>query len=81
MSVEYTCENDAANSEWVLSCGDESITFITYESGFDSTKSIQPGPARQRNFTVTLGVLDIPKAGLNQLQIIPRNLIGKGAGM
>lgn len=81
VSVEYTCENDAANSEWVLSCGDESITFITYESGFDSSKDFQRGPPRQRNFTVTLGVLNIPKAGLNQLQVTPRNLIGKGAGV
>jgi hypothetical protein len=81
VSLEYSCENEATNSEWVLSCGDESITCITYESGYDSKKSFQPGPARQRNFTVTLGVLDIPTVGLNQLQITPRNLIGKGASI
>jgi hypothetical protein len=62
----------------VLSCGDESITFITLESGYDSKKSFQPGPARQRNFTAQLGVLNIPEAGLNQLQVTPRNLIGEG---
>jgi alpha-L-fucosidase len=78
VSIEYSCENDAADSEWVLSCGDESITFITLESGYDSKKSFQPGPARQRNFTAQLGVLNIPEAGLNQLQVTPRNLIGEG---
>ncbi|MGJ8672725.1 alpha-L-fucosidase [Rubritalea sp.] len=81
VTVEYSCENDAANSEWILSCGDESITFITFESGADSTKSFQPGPARQRNFKVNLGVLDIPKAGLNQIQVTPRILKGKGIGI
>ncbi|MFC5051857.1 alpha-L-fucosidase [Rubritalea spongiae] len=81
LSLEYSCENDAANSEWILSCGDESITFITYESGADSTKSFQPGPARQRNFKVNLGVLEIPKAGLNQLKVVPRKLIGEGIGI
>ncbi len=81
VSLEYSCENEAADSEWVLSCGDESITFVTFESGFDSTKSFQPGPPRYRNFTVTLGVLNIPNAGLNQLQVSPRFLKGKGIGL
>lgn len=80
VSVEYSSENDAINSEWVLSCGDESITFVTYESGFDSTKDFQTGPPRQRNFAVTLGVFEFTKEGLNQLQISPRKLFGKGAG-
>ncbi|MDQ8196469.1 hypothetical protein QEH59_18715, partial [Coraliomargarita sp. SDUM461004] len=39
VSIEYSAENDAADSEWVLSCGDESITFVSFESGFDSNKS------------------------------------------
>jgi alpha-L-fucosidase len=81
VSLEYTCEDEAANSEWVLSCGDESITFVSLESGFDPSKSFQPGPARQRNFTVTLGVVNIPVKGINQLQLKPRNLIGKGIGV
>ena len=79
--LEYTSENDAANSEWVIACGDESITFITYESGYDSSKEFQRGPARQRKFKVDLGVLNIPKTGLNQLQISPRNLIEAGMGV
>jgi alpha-L-fucosidase len=81
VSIEYSAENDAADSEWVLSCGDESITFVTYESGFDSKKSIQPGPARQRNFELTLGVMSFSKTGLNQLELTPRKLLGKGIGV
>ena len=81
VSIEYSCVNDAVNSEWVLSSGDESITFITYESGYDAEKKIQPGPARQRTFAAKLGVLKIPKTGLNQLQITPRNIIGEGIGI
>lgn len=81
VSVEYSCENEAADSEWVISCGDESITFVSLESGADSKKAIQPGPPRQRNFAVTLGVINIPEKGANQIQITPRNLIGKGIGV
>lgn len=81
VSIEYSSENDAAGSEWVLSCGDESITFVTFESGFDSTKSFQPGPPRYRNLSVSLGVLNIPNAGLNQLQVTPRLLKGEGIGL
>ncbi len=81
VSLEYSCENEAADSEWVLSCGDESITFVTFESGFDSTKAFQPGPPRYRNLTVTLGVLKIPNAGLNQLKVTPRHLKGEGIGL
>jgi alpha-L-fucosidase len=81
VSLDYSCENDAANSEWVLSCGDESITFVTLESGYDSKKSFQPGPPRQRNFTLPLGVLKISGKGLQQLQVVPRNLIGNGIGI
>ncbi|MDQ8194148.1 hypothetical protein QEH59_06915, partial [Coraliomargarita sp. SDUM461004] len=69
---------DAADSEWVLSCGDESITFVSFESGFDSNKSFQPGPPRQRNFVATLGVLNIAKTGLNHLELTPRKLLGQG---
>ena len=81
VSIKYSCEDEAADSEWVLSCGDESITFVTLESGFDPTKSFQPGPARQRSFEVTLGVLNISKEGINQLQVTPRNILGKGIGL
>jgi alpha-L-fucosidase len=73
VSIVYSSENNAANSEWVLSCGDESITFITFESGYDPSKS-----SRQRHFEATLGVLSIPDEGMNTLQVTPRNLINKG---
>lgn len=79
--LEYSCEEEAANSEWMLSCGDNSITFITYESGFDSDKKFQPGPPRQRNHTMQLGVLNIPDVGLQKIKISPRNLIGRGIGI
>jgi hypothetical protein len=79
--IEYSCEEESVNSEWVLSCGDESITFITYESGFDSDKTFQPGPPRQRNFTIQLGVLKFPKQGSQQLKLSPRKLIGEGIGV
>lgn len=81
VSVAYSCENEAADSEWVLSCGDDSITFVSLESGFDPNKSFQPGPARERDFELTLGVLNISKEGLNQIQITPRTLLGKGIGL
>ncbi len=81
VSIEYSCENEAAGSEWTLTCGDESMTFVTYESGFDPSKSFQPGPPRERNFKVDLGVLEIPEGGLQQLEITPRNLKGKGIGL
>lgn len=92
VSVEYSCEFDNAESEWVLSCAEESITFITYESGYDpGRKSIRLGDdnkknpklnkPRQRNFTVAIGVLDIPKAGFNQLKLKPRILHGDGIGV
>jgi len=81
VSLEYSCEEEAVNSEWVLSCGDNSITFITYESGFDSDKKFQPGPPRQRNHRMQLGVLNIPEEGLQHLEVTPRNLIGEGIGI
>ena len=81
VSLEYSCEEEAVNSEWVLSCGDSRITFITYESGFDSDKKFQPGPPRQRNHTLQLGVLRIRESGLQNLEIRPRNLIGEGIGI
>ena len=81
VALEYSAENKASNSEWVLSCGDESITFITYESGADLSKDFQPGPPRQRNFEVKLGVLKIENEGLNQIEVSPRILIEGGAGL
>lgn len=81
VSMEYSCEKEAVNSEWTLSCGDDSVTFITYESGFDSDKEFQPGPPRQRNHSMQLGVLKIPETGQQTLKITPRNLIGKGIGI
>ena len=81
VSIEYSCEYESANSEWVLSCGDESITFVTFESGFDSTKAERRRPARQRDFTATLGVLNIPDKGINQIQLTPRKIVGNGIGV
>ena len=92
VSVEYSCEFDNSESEWVLSCDDEDITFITVESGYDPhRKSIRIGDdpnsnpklnkPRQRHFNVDIGVLDIPKAGLNQLKLTPRILKGDGFGV
>ncbi len=81
ISLEYSCEPEAANSEWVLSLGDNSLTFITYESGFDSNNSFHRGPPRQRNHSMSLGVLTIPESGLQTLKLIPRNLLGAGIGV
>jgi len=81
VSLEYSCEEESVNSEWVLSCGDQSMTFITYESGFDSDKKFQPGPPRQRNYTMQLGVINIPDEGPQTLKISPRNLNGNGIGI
>ncbi|MGJ8640951.1 MAG: alpha-L-fucosidase [Opitutaceae bacterium] len=81
VSIEYSCEDKSSDSEWTLTCGDESMTFITYESGFDPSKSFQPGPARERNFKVDLGVLNIPEGGLQQLEVTPRKLKGNGIGL
>ena len=81
VTLEYSSENAAQGSEWVLTCAEENITFVTYESGYDSTNEFQHGPPRQRNFTTTLGVLNIPETGLNQLQVTPRNILGEGIGV
>ncbi|CAA6690023.1 MULTISPECIES: alpha-L-fucosidase [unclassified Lentimonas] len=83
LSLEYACTHENAGSEWVVSSGDESITFVTYESGYDpSKKTIHKGDAprgaRLRNFTIPLGVLELSESGEAQLKISPRNLVGAG---
>jgi alpha-L-fucosidase len=78
VSIEYSCPKETEKSEWLLSSGDESITFITYESGFHPNDR---GRGRQRNFTLNLGVLNIPDKGLRQLQITPLELKGSGIGV
>jgi alpha-L-fucosidase len=77
LDVEYTCPAEDDYSEWRIRSGDTDITFPLIDTGERSTrKAFDSALPRFRTYRV--GMIDFPKAGLQQLVLNPTGLAGKG---
>lgn len=77
LDIEYTCPAEDDYSEWGIRCGDNNtLTFPLIDTGERASRKAFGG-AMPRFRTTRVGVIDLPKAGAQQLTFGPTGDAGK----